>query len=38
MGALVPANINNDDKRIREIYYILAVHLSPGVYSGQQGY
>ena len=38
MGALVPANIKNDEKRIRAIYYILAVHLSPGVYLGQQGY
>ena len=29
MGALITANINNDDKRIRAIYYILAVHSAP---------
>ena len=33
-GSLIPANINNDDKRIWIIYYILAVHSTPGVYSG----
>ena len=34
MGALIPANINNEGKRIWTIYYVLAVHLDSGVYSG----
>ena len=37
-GALTPANINNDDKRIWTIYQILAVHSAPGVDSGYQSY